>query len=254
MYNFMVKYKLIIRIIFYFILYSCTQIFFDLPAFPSFEKLFGFLSDTESIERLGKALFTSLYIWVKIFIPTLIGSLGVAFWLGYNAKLSAYVASDFDFWRSIPATTLHVFAFALLDDGIIARTLPCIYVTFFSIVYYVIKSSKSINNRVIEHLRELNASRAFVFLHGYIPEIFEATIIAVRQALSLSWLILISTELIIGAGGSGGIGTFLIDEGNALRYPSMLFCLLIIGITGYLINHIGFLLHKKTLYWKEVKD
>lgn len=241
------------KVAIYFILYAILAAIAAAnhkPAFASINKIMKAIIDIQKMQDLLLAFYKTMTVWSITFIGTTFVAVLVGIGLGRFKVLSRWLAGDLDYWRSLPATVLALFAFAAFGDNMFTRALPAIYVTFFLIVYYTNKASVVVDKVRIEHLKDLGASNIFITLNCYIPEIMGNLIISIRQAISLSFLVLVSTELILGSHGGNGIGRYLIDELNALRYPTVIICLFCLGIIGYLLNRVGYFLHINITPWE----
>jgi ABC-type nitrate/sulfonate/bicarbonate transport system permease component len=239
-----------IRLIIYLFLYFVFSELIDRPAFPklgAFIKLFrnDYLSD------LLRNSLPTLERWAVVLI---LGSLlGVFFGVlaGYSAKAYAISNFDIDFFRSIPATTIVTFVFVAFGDNEISRNIPAFYITFFTVVFYVSKHIHIIDKTRIHHLEELGAKSAFILKNCLYYEAIPTILIAIRQAISLSFLVLISIELLFGTSNNLGLGVILWTYKERLKYKEILFTILYIGMAGYAANYAFKLVNKRLIYWKK---
>jgi len=79
--------------------------------------------------------------------------------------------------------------------------------------------------------------------------VLPAVFVAARQAVSLSFLVAISVELIIGPYGNTGLGRLFYDWQFYSKYADILAGLLLVGVFGYALNLIMLLLHRMIARW-----
>lgn len=241
--------KLILRAIVYLFLYSILSYIVQKPAFPPIHLFFDFdfIAYFNDIWVHFSATLSRLFYVLIITIPL---SVGFGIIIGSFKKLNKNLSKDIDFFRSIPATTFTFFIFSLFGDSEFSRNLPVMYVTFFSILFYTYKSISQLDDTKINYLKDMGADYFFIFRNFIVYEYLSAILIAVRQTISLSFLVLISMELIIGSYNSLGIGVKLYDYKDFLMYKEILISIFLIGITGYFLN-VAFEQVKNTfITWK----
>lgn len=88
----------------------------------------------------------------------------------------------------------------------------------------------------MRHLQQLGASNVFIISRWYIYEMLPSIILAARQCISLSFLVLISTELIVGSSGNLGLGNRLVDWFFYSDFEKVVIALVFLGLTGYIVN------------------
>jgi ABC-type nitrate/sulfonate/bicarbonate transport system permease component len=227
-----------------------TNTYTEVVAFPDIDKIcrdvFNYLK-TEQPPFKGYLHTVERWIW---FFPIAVVTGFVFGVVASSMKITrGWIGNDLDFWRSLPATLLYFFASALLGDNEITRTMPAWYVTFFTVSYFSFRATVQIDKRRITHLQELGAGWLFVLRHCLIYEVAHTVFIGIRQSVSLSFLVLISTELVVGSSDNVSIGDTFLDWSNFANYSMMLYGLLVIGFTGYLLNIVFYWVHKGCVFW-----
>lgn len=226
---------IILRALCYILVYQILSITINVPAIPSILDLIASIGIVLSMEMSNDWIAT-IGRWLLVFlISSALGSVTGAL-LAYKVEIAKMTAFDLDFWRSLPATALVTFFFALGGDNEVTRALPAGYITFFTVIYFTTKAGANLPRVRVDHLSALGASSWFVFRESFLFELFPTIAVACRQALSLSFLVLISTELIVGSGGDVGLGNRLIDWFFYGRFAPALTLILTLGLIGYLAN------------------
>ena len=243
----------ILRILFYFLIYLFISIILDRPAFPKPWKIVENLF-TIVLPGFLHHLPATLFRWFIVFFAGSILGFFMGILIGYFKKIHEIVKFEIDFFRSLPATVLIVFLLAAFGDGHLQRSLPVLYITFFTVLFYVAKHMLILNRRRIQHLLDLGASRIFVLRHCVYYELLPVIMVAIRQAISLSFLVAISVELIVGSFGNIGLGTLLYDWKFNCEYAAIIGGLLVIGTIGFLLNIMMLKLQNKLLPWTKVES
>lgn len=244
--------KPLIHIFAYLILYTIIDYFSDKPAFPSLVLIFKAATTTVYRELLIHFPAT-LIRWFFVFVLGSFFGVLAGLILGYFYTLHSYLKADIDFFRSLPATALISFVMAAFGDNDAVRSFPAFYITFFTVLFYVAKNAKMLNSPRKRHLAELGASQWFIIRHCIFYELLPSTMIALRQAVSLSFLVLISVELIIGPAGNRGLGLIFYNWLFYTDYANILVGLTFLGIVGYILNILASVIQKKAIYWQEIE-
>ena len=230
-------FTLLCRLGVYLGLYFLASTLLDKPILPPFQSVFSEVPIFFSPEILDDIYATYLR-WFVIFIFGVSSATFIGLIVSYYPTLARYLSFDVDFWRSLPATALVAFFFALLGDTPVSRVAPAIYITVFTTLYYILKASQEIDRQKMCHLKQLGASNFFIISKWYLFEMMPSIVIAARQSISLSFLVLISTELIVGSSGNQGLGNRLVDWFFYSDFEKVIIALIFLGLTGYIANLI----------------
>lgn len=235
----------------YVLVYSGVSAILDRPAFPPVERIWRVVT-TDLADTLPAHFRATLARWVMVFLTGTLGGLVAGILIGHYDRLHTWLSVDIDFLRSLPATALIAFAVAALGDNEIARALPAFYITFLTLVFYGSKHVRALNRTRIAHLIDLGASRFFVLTRCVIFELLSPLMFGARQAISLSFLVLISVELVIGTVDNVGLGCAIYDYKDHLKFSHVIGTLLAIGVSGYALNLVGRSVHRSLVRWERV--
>jgi len=240
------------KIVLYTLVYHLASKALDRPAFPDAWEILHVMIN-KVLPGFIVHLPATLIRWFAVYMVGLMLGLLGGILIGYFKRIHKTVEFEIDFLRSLPATVLVVFILAAFSDGHIQRSLPALYITFFTVLFYVTKHMAILNRNRIEHLKDLGAGKAFILRHCVYYELLPTMMVAARQAISLSFLVAISVELIVGSYGNVGLGKLLYDWKFYTEYSSIIGGLLIIGSIGYGLNMGMLKLHQKMTPWTKVK-
>lgn len=238
----------------YIALYSLVSSLLQKPIIPPIPQI---LNDVPRF--FGKEILDDIYAtyfrWMAVFFLGVGFATGAGLILSYFPKVAQYLSFDVDFWRSLPATALVAFFFALMGDNSLSRIAPALYITIFTTLFYILKASGEINRNRMLHLKALGASNSFIISKWYLHEMIPSIIVAARQSVSLSFLVLISSELIVGSSGDVGLGNRLVDWFFYADYEKVIIAFIFLGLSGYSANiFVKFLLKKLILKYSGRKN
>jgi NitT/TauT family transport system permease protein len=93
----------------------------------------------------------------------------------------------------------------------------------------------------------IGASRWDIFWKIIIPESAPGIFAGLRVALSMSFVLIIVTEMFIGT--TVGLGHQILDSQMVYRIPDMYAGIVLTGIVGYVANRILLAIEKNALHW-----
>ena len=70
--------------------------------------------------------------------------------------------------------------------------------------------------------------------HVLIPNALPSIVTGMRVSMGIAWMVIVAVEML--SSGGGGIGSYVWEQYNALNLSSMIAAIVLIGITGYLLD------------------
>lgn len=181
------------------------------------------------------------------FIVALIGGLPLGLLLGRSEKMYRSVEFIIDFFRSTPATALFplfLLIFGITDNSKIAvAAFASMLIIIFNTAYGVMHAKKI--RLLAAHL--MGATKIQLFYLISIWESLPHTLVGLRGAASLSLVIIVVTEMFVGA--TAGLGKRIIDAQITYEIPSMYATILLSGVVGYAFNLFFLTVEKRLLHW-----
>lgn len=175
--------------------------------------------------------------------------IGIPLGLGLGSSERLYRSIEFiiDIFRSTPATAifpLFLLLFGIADNSKIAAAIfGAVLIIIFNTAYGVINSKKT---RTIA-AKNKGASRWQIFRWITFWESLPQTFVGLRNAISLTLVIIIVTEMFIGT--SAGLGQLIIDYQFIYNIKGMYAIILLSGIIGYISNYILIFFEKRFVHW-----
>jgi NitT/TauT family transport system permease protein len=167
--------------------------------------------------------------------------------VGRIPSLARATQPTIDFFRSIPATALFplfLFFFGLGDTAKIAIVIySCSLIVLVNTAYGAlqVKASRILSAKV------MGASRSNVFWKIVVPESAPGIFAGLRVALSMSFVLIVVTEMFIGT--TVGLGYQIMNAQLVYRIPEMYAGIVLAGLVGYLGNHGLLAIEKRVLHW-----
>ena len=205
--------------------------------------LFNGYNHTSLWSHLGASfyrLFSALVFAIITAIP--LGLLS-----GYFSKIRSVVDSIVEFIRPLPP--LAYYTLLILWFGIDnSSKIILLFIAAFSPIYISCASAVSnIQQDYILSAQSLGASKKDVFfrvvLFAALPEIF----VGIRTAVGVAYTTLVSAEMIAA---TSGIGWMVLDASNYVKSDVIFVGIIIMGITGIMINEILKLIEDRIVFWK----
>lgn len=167
--------------------------------------------------------------------------------MGYSDKIYSSLEIVVDFFRSIPAMTLFplfLVFFGLGDKAKITISAwgALLYVWVSSM--YGVKHSKELRLMVAKTLR---ATRLQIFKKFIFPDALPEIAGGIRVSISLSLVLVIASEMIMGT--RLGLGKRIFDSALIYNMSEMYSVIIITGFLGYISNKLFLFLENRFIHW-----
>jgi len=187
-----------------------------------------------------KRLFVALSFAVITAIP--IGLLS-----GYFNIIEAVIDSVVEFYRPLPPLayyTLLVLWFGIDDTS---KEILLFLAGFAPIYIACVSAVRKINQDYILSAKSLGANQKKVFFRIVLPACLPEIFIGIRTAFGVSYTTLVSAEIVAA---TSGMGWMVLDASNFLKSDVIFVGIIIMGISGILIDAGLRLLERKIIFWK----
>lgn len=221
-----------------------TASFADFAPAPALSRLAKMIVTGEVWEMAGPSLWrvgTGLLIAAMIGIP-----LGIL--IGRVAMLRQITNVPFQLLRMISPLSwmpVAVMAFATWDGAIIflvavAAVWPILFATAAGV--------RRIDPAWFKVARNLGARPFHLLTSVILPAIAQDVLTGLRLALGVAWIVLVPAEYL---GVKSGLGYAINDARDTLEYDRLAATVIIIGIIGFLIDHVCQLAIKRASWTRE---
>ncbi len=180
-------------------------------------------------------------------LAAIITSIPLGLLSGYFANIRSIVDSIIQFYRPLPPLAYYTLLILWLgiDDE---SKITLLFLAAFAPVYIsCVSAVTKINQDYILSAESLGASQKKIFLHIVLPACLPELFTGIRTAIGVAYTTLVASEMVAA---TSGIGWMVIDASRYLKSDVMFVGIIIMGITGILIDMGLKFLEKKLVYWK----
>ncbi len=190
------------------------------------------------LPSLGRILL-ALAIVIAVGVP-----LGIA--IGRSPVVMGYLDPLLQFARSIPVVTAAPVFIALFKIGTQMEVATIVAGTIWPLLLNTIDGARSIDPVQVETARAFRYTAwerlRWLIVPATLPRIFTG----LRLVLSLSLILMVFSELV---GSTNGIGYEMNQANSAFNLPGLWSTIVLLGILGYLMNGILYLVERHVLAW-----
>ena len=206
------------------------------------EILFNGYKGYSLLQHLG----ASLWRLISAFMLAVVVAIPLGLLSGYNTKVKAALEPIINFYRPLPPLayyTLLVMALGITDGSKVAL----LFLAAFAPIYVNCVSAVSkVNKDFINSAKTVGASNRQLFFHVILPSCLPDILTSLRTALSVAYTTLVSAEMVAAM---TGIGWLVLDASNYLRSDIVFVGIIIMGITGILLDKIIVIIQNKFVPW-----
>ena len=189
-----------------------------------------------SLKRLFVALFFAIFTAVPLGLLS-----------GYFSKVEAVIDSVIEFYRPLPPLayyTLLVLWFGI-DD--LSKQVLLFLAAFAPIYIACVSAVRKLNKDFVLSAESLGANQKDIFLKIVLPASMPEIFTGIRTAFGVAYTTLVSSEMVAA---TSGIGWMVLDASNFLKSDVIFVGIIIMGITGVIIDAGLRFLERKIIFWK----
>lgn len=209
------------------------------------------LNETYKMIRIG-SIFNDIYFTLyRLFFSVLIAIiLGIptGILLGYFSDIYGYFEEINDFLRSIPPIVIFPLLLIVLGPGDSSRIGVAVFGATIVLILIISKGLFQQSPLRKQFFKAMGASQPQILKYIIWNEALPHIIVASRTAVSLSIIIIIVTEMLVGA--KYGLGVRVQNVQITSDIPDLFATIIIIGLIGVLLNKILIWIDKKLVFWK----
>lgn len=181
------------------------------------------------------------------FIISVCAAIPIGLILGRFKKIYSAVSYVLDFFRSTPATAIFPLFLIVFGVGDSSKILSAAFASFLIITFSLAEGIRHINKHKLLAIKIMGANsiqtiQKIIFWES-LPHLF----IGLRNGISTAMIVIIVTEMFVGT--ISGIGKKIIDFQITYEISSMYAMILVVGMIGYAVNKLIFLLEKNIVHW-----
>jgi len=199
--------------------------------------------DYSLLQHLGHSLWRLL----AAFLLVILTAIPLGLLSGFSSKVSAVIDPIVEFTRPLPPLayyTLLVLWLGIENNSKIAL----LYLAGFAPVYIAcVAGVKRVKGDWIQCARTLGASRRQLFFHVIFPACLPDIFTGLRTAVGVIYATLVAAEMVAAI---TGIGWMVLDASKYLRSDVIIVGIIIMGITGLLLDRMIRIIEDQAIPWK----
>lgn len=196
---------------------------------------------------LWQHLASSLERLLIAFALVLVTAIPLGLLSGYNSTIRAFVEPIVEFYRPLPPLAYYTILVLWMgiDNG---SKIALLFLAGFAPVYIACVSGVlRIKEDYINGAKTLGANSRQIFFYVVFPAALSDIFTGVRTAVGVEYTTLVAAEMVAAV---SGIGWLVLDASNYLRSDIIFFGVILMGITGILLDQFIRLIERKIVHWK----
>jgi NitT/TauT family transport system permease protein len=205
---------------------------------------FDMIKDGELISNGGASLYRAgAGLALSIIVGTLLG-IGMAWWKPVNVIVAPIV----EIFYPLPKSALIPVTVIWLGFGDGSKILLIFLGCMLPVTIGAFNGARSSEQVLVWSARSMGASRLRMLWDVVLPSAMPELLNGIRTALALSFILLVSSELIVAQKGFGYLIGFLGANGT---YDAMYAVVFSVAFLGFAADRIYLLVTKRALAWRE---
>jgi ABC-type nitrate/sulfonate/bicarbonate transport system permease component len=190
-----------------------------------------------SLYRAGAGLGLSILVGIVL-------GIGMAWWKPVNVLLSPIV----EVFYPLPKSALIPVTVIWLGFGDGSKILLIFLGCMLPVTIGAFNGARASEQVLVWSARSMGASRLRVLRDVVLPSAMPELLNGIRTALALSFILLVSSELIVAQKGFGHLIGYLGANGS---YDAMYAVVLTVAFLGFIADRVYLLITRRTLAWRE---
>lgn len=166
---------------------------------------------------------------------------------GYNSKIRAIFEPIIEFYRPLPPLAYYTILVLWMGIGESSK-LALLYLAGFAPVYIAcVAGVIRIKEDYINGAYTLGANSRQIFFYVIFPAALTDVFTGLRTALGVEYTTLVAAEMVAA---TAGMGWLVLDASNYLRSDTVFMGVIIMGITGIVLDQIIRFIEARVIHWK----
>ncbi|MDE2572175.1 MAG: ABC transporter permease [bacterium] len=188
----------------------------------------------------------SLYRVIVAFIAALVVSIPLGLAIGRYWWLDALMQPLINFYRPLPPLAYYTLLVIWLGIGDASKVALLFLAAIPALVINTAAGVHAVRREMVNAALSLGADKWQVFLHVIFPATLPYVFTGIRIALAFTYTTLVAAELVAA---TSGIGWMVLDASRFLRSDIIFMGIIIMGVTGMVLDYIVVLLQHRFVPW-----
>ena len=171
--------------------------------------------------------------------------LGLA--MGYNRRIKAFFDPLIEFYRPLPPLAYYTLLVIWLGIGNESKVALLYLAAFPPLSISAMSAVRGVTEERMHSARSLGASNRQVFFHVIVPSCLPDIFTGMRVSIGFTYTTLVSAEIVAA---TSGIGWMVLDASKFLRSDIIFMGIIVMGITGVLLDRIIRIVESRVVPWK----
>ena len=196
---------------------------------------------------LWQHLFASLRRLFIAFFIAVITAIPLGLLSGYSQKIRAVLEPIIAFIRPLPPLGYYTIIILWMGIGDSSKILLLFIGGFAPIYLSCVAGVTRVKIDYINRARTLGASKRQIFFYVIFPSALPDIFVGLRNAMSCIYATSVAAEMVAAV---SGIGWMVLDASKYMRSDVIFVGIIIMGITGIIIDKMLLYTEKKIVFWK----
>lgn len=152
--------------------------------------------------------------------------------------------------RQVPLLGLMPLITLWLGSGEASKLLLIGLAAFYPMVLNTYEGAAGVDRRYLDVAAALTLTRVQLYRHVLLPAALPLVLTGLSQAVAFTWISTIGVELLFST--SPGIGTLMHNAQMIVRMDSVIVCVVVIGLFGFLMNLAVGAAGRRLTRWRDV--
>lgn len=200
-------------------------------------------------QKLILDILATLARTMSAFLPAVFVGIILGFLLGSNRLLLSMFEVLIEFFRSIPAIAMLPIFILVFGISDIARVGVAFFVSFWVILINTIYGVTHMAKSRTKIAQSMKANSFQIFKYVIIWEILPYVFSGLRLAISISLVIVVISEMVIGP--KYGLGIRLLESQQTFKVGNLYAIMVVMGMMGFVLNKAILYLERHTIHWTQ---
>lgn len=222
------------------------SVIFPSPA-DMWNTLLSLIKDGYKGHTLFQHLSASLGRLMIAFLIAAVTAVPLGLLSGYSDRVRAVFEPIIAFIRPLPPLGYYTIIILWMGIGDNSKIFLLFIGAFAPIYISCVAGVTRVRTDYINRARTLGAGKVQVFFYVILPAALPDIFVGLRNSMSIAYSTSVAAEMVAAA---SGIGWMVLDASKYLRSDVIFVGIIIMGITGILLDKILLLLERKIVFWK----
>jgi len=198
-------------------------------------------------QDLLKDVWASVFIIAQAFIYGTLLGVGLGFAAGLSKPVELFFSGTINTLRHIPSVAWIPLIVVWLGLGAPAKIVVLAKSIFIPMFLNTLQAIRGVDQNFIELAQALKLSRRQLIRRVVFPAIVPVVMVTLRYSVGLAWALVVIAE---GISGLEGLGFLIFRAQNLLMTDQLLVCMVLIGLVGFGLDRLLFLMQRRLLRWQ----